>query len=312
MKYFFNKTYTINNFKLILNCNFGIEIYPKDEKNIEKLLNFAYIALKEAKNEGINRYKFYNNELFIQIKSKKEAIALIEEALKNNEFILFYQPQIETKSQKIIGAESLLRIKKDNKIIQPYKFINEIEKSDYIYEINKIILNNIEKIIEKTNLNISFNLSFKSFNNRKITNKIIEIGQKYPNKLEIELLERSLIQNTEYSKKILNKFKENNILIAIDDFGTGYSSLNYIMQFPVDILKIDLSFIQTMLTNQTSFIIVKTIINFSKELNIKTIAEGVENKDEFLILKTLRCDYIQGYYFYKPMDKKDFLKSILT
>jgi diguanylate cyclase (GGDEF)-like protein len=142
MKYFFNKTYTINNFKLILNCNFGIEIYPKDEKNIEKLLNFAYIALKEAKNEGINRYKFYNNELFIQIKSKKEAIALIEEALKNNEFILFYQPQIETKSQKIIGAESLLRIKKDNKIIQPYKFINEIEKSDYIYEIDKIILNN--------------------------------------------------------------------------------------------------------------------------------------------------------------------------
>jgi EAL domain-containing protein (putative c-di-GMP-specific phosphodiesterase class I) len=130
--------------------------------------------------------------------------------------------------------------------------------------------------------------------------------------LEIELLERSLIQNTEYSKKILNKFKENNILIAIDDFGTGYSSLNYIMQFPVDILKIDLSFIQTMLTNQTSFIIVKTIINFSKELKIKTIAEGVENKDEFLILKTLRCDYIQGYYFYKPMDEKDFLKSILT
>jgi predicted signal transduction protein with EAL and GGDEF domain len=142
MKYFFNKTYTINNFKLILNCNFGIEIYPKDKKNIEKLLNFAYIALKEAKNEGINRYKFYNNELFIQIKSKKEAIALIEEALKNNEFILFYQPQIETKSQKIIGAESLLRIKKDNKIIQPYKFINELEKSDYIYEIDKIILNN--------------------------------------------------------------------------------------------------------------------------------------------------------------------------
>jgi sensor c-di-GMP phosphodiesterase-like protein len=101
-------------------------------------LNFAYIALKEAKNEGINRYKFYNNELFIQIKSKKEAIALIEEALKNNEFILFYQPQIETKSQKIIGAESLLRIKKDNKIIQPYKFINEIEKSDYIIILIKL------------------------------------------------------------------------------------------------------------------------------------------------------------------------------
>lgn len=223
---------------------------------------------------------------------------------------LFYHPKIDTKSQKIIGAEALIRIKKDNEIIPPFKFIEELEKSNYIYEVDKIILNKIENIIQNTNLTISFNLSLKSFNNPEIIDKIIKLGQKYPNKLEVEMLERNLIQNTDYSEKTLKKLKENNILIAIDDFGTGYSSLNYMIHFPIDILKIDSSFIQTMLTNQKSFIIVKTIINFSKELNVKSIAEGVETKEEYITLKTLRCDYIQEYYFYKPMSEEEFINLV--
>jgi EAL domain-containing protein (putative c-di-GMP-specific phosphodiesterase class I) len=106
---------------------------------------------------------------------------------------------------------------------------------------------------------------------------------------------------------MLSEFKKHNILIAIDDFGTGYSSLSYLIQFPIDILKIDRSFVINMLTNKASFEIVKATINLSKELNIKTVAEGVETKEQFLILKTLVCDYIQEFYFYKPMSEEEFL-----
>jgi EAL domain-containing protein (putative c-di-GMP-specific phosphodiesterase class I) len=185
-----------------------------------------------------------------------------------------------------------------------------LEKSHYIQQIDLNLLDKIDEIITKTNLDISFNLSSKSFKDEKIINKMIKIANKHPQKLEIELIERSLIEDTEYSAKILSKLKKHNVLIAIDDFGTGYSSLSYLVQFPIDIIKIDLSFIQTMLTNRAFFEIVKATINLSKELNIKTVAEGVETKEQFLTLKVLGCNYIQGYYFYKPMSEENFLKLI--
>jgi diguanylate cyclase (GGDEF)-like protein len=310
IKTFFNKTYNINNLHLVINSHVGITIYPKDEKNSKKLLEFAYIALKKSKDEGINTYKFYNEKLLDQIRHQKNAITIIEEAVKHNKFVLFYQPRIDTLSKKIVGAESLLRIKKDNKIIPSFEFIEELEKSHYIQQIDLNLLDKIDEIITKTNLDISFNLSSKSFKDEKIINKMIKIANKHPQKLEIELIERSLIEDTEYSAKILSKLKKHNVLIAIDDFGTGYSSLSYLVQFPIDIIKIDLSFIQTMLTNRAFFEIVKATINLSKELNIKTVAEGVETKEQFLTLKVLGCNYIQGYYFYKPMSEENFLKLI--
>ena len=185
-----------------------------------------------------------------------------------------------------------------------------MENSKYLDIIDLLLLEKIEKIIKNKNIKLSFNLSKNSFKNRETISKILEIGEKYPYKLQIELIERTLIDDVKYTKDILNKFKKSNILIALDDFGTGYSSLSYLREFPIDILKIDMSFIKSMMENDIDLKLVKSIINLSKELNIKTIAEGVETKEQYSILKTFNCDYIQGYYFYKPMSEKEFLRLI--
>jgi len=306
--YFFKKTYVIENLQLAINYNGGISIYPKDDNNIEKLIELANIALKESKQKGINSYEFYDHSIINKIQKEENALSLIEEALQNNYFKLFFQPHINTQTKKLIGAESLIRIKKDDKIISPNYFVEELEKSTYIKQVDIMILDKVDEIITKTDLKISFNLSLQSFNNRDIINKIIEIGQKHPKKLEVELLERTLIKDSEYSKQILAEFKKNNILIAMDDFGTGYSSLSYITKFPIDIIKIDISFVQKILDDEKDFKVVKTIINLSKELGMTTIAEGVETKEQYLVLKTLRCDIIQGFYFHKPMSEEEFLK----
>jgi len=307
----FSKEFNINDIQIKLDYNAGISVYPKDGKQLEMLLNNANAALLKAKKEGPNVVRLYSKEFSEEINKYIEVLNLIKIALEKDLFTLFYQPIVCTKDSKIIGAESLIRIKKDDVVLTPGHFISVLENTNYSYDVTLKMLEEIKDMLSKTKeIKISYNLCERQFRNENTLKKLFEIGNLYPNRFQIEVVERVLLHEKEYAIKILNELKDNGVLIAIDDFGTGYSSLSYIREFPVDIIKIDISFIRNMMIDPKDMIIVKTIINLAKELEIQTVAEGVEDEAQVAILKALGCDYIQGYYFYKPMPKEEFLKVL--
>ena len=295
---------------LKLEVNIGIAIFPKDADNIETLLQKASIALERAKIKGNNTYEFFDSNFSNEIKSYISIKELLNEAIKNKEFIYYLQPYVDAKSFTIVGAESLIRIKRKNQIITPNVFIDYAEKTGLIKEIEKIMIKDIVNIIKELNIKISFNISGISLEDKTHINYIINNTKEVSNLLNIEITERELISELEKIKDTFQIFKKNNYSIAIDDFGTGYSSLNYIKHIPIDYLKIDMSFIKNIQNSQKDKAIVNTIINFAKQLNLKTIAEGIEIKEQAEILKQLGCDYLQGYYFGRPMSIEEFKECI--
>jgi len=307
----FTHEFTINGVKLKLDYNAGISIYPKDAKEIDKLLNNASIALLNAKKEGPNIVKMYSKEYSDEIFKYNDVLNLIKSALEKDQFRLHYQPVVDTQNEEIVGAEALLRIEKDGKIITPGVFIEVLENSYYTKDVSLKMLDEIEEVLKKTkNIKISYNICEKQFRSDEVLEKLIRLGKKYKNRLQIEIIERVLLHETEYSVNILNKLKKNGLKIAIDDFGTGYSSLSYLRELPVDVLKIDITFIRKMMENTKDLAVVKTIITLAKELEMETVAEGVEDEKQVAILKALGCDYMQGFYYYRPLPKDEFLKLV--
>ena len=295
---------------LPININIGISLYPKDASNIEELVEKAYIALSFNKKIKQTHYKFYNENISCEIGNYMKVKALVDEAIEKNQFIFYFQPYVDAEHYNICGVESLLRIKDKEKVVTPNIFIDYVEKSGIIKKIENLMIKQLVKNIEELQIPISFNLSGISLQDENHIKKLVEISKNCAEFITIEITERELIEDLSYTKKMFEMFKQTGYKIAIDDFGTGYSSLSYISNLPVDVLKIDISFIQDIDTNKKNFVIVDTIINFAKKLNLKTVAEGVERKEQIKILKELGCDYLQGYYFYKPMPFNEFKKVL--
>ncbi|MEO1924203.1 MAG: EAL domain-containing protein, partial [Nautiliaceae bacterium] len=288
--------------------NIGISLYPKDGKDISTLIEKALIALEIAKQKGENEFEFYNQEIHKHIEEYQQAKFLIKHALVNEEFEYFFQPYVDSKTLKTAGAESLLRIIHDGEIIPPYKFIEYAEKSALIKEIEKLMFSKYLQYLKEANFPISFNISGASLRDENHIKSLFGNVTNLP--IVIELTERELAYNIEYTRKILEFFKIKAIKISIDDFGTGYSSLTYLKDLPIDFLKIDMSFIKNIENSQKDRAIVDTIIDFAHKFNIKTIAEGVENENQVKILQNLECDYLQGFYFAKPMPFEEFKKFL--
>lgn len=244
-------------------------------------------------------------------KFKKEII----NALKNNEFKLYIQPKYETKTEKICGGEVLIRWIKNNKIIYPNKFINNLEKSRLIYKLDLFVLRKICYKLQKWNNNsikISINQSQKNLLNYYYLEEIKKIINNYEfnkNMLEIELTETIFIKNKNKVKELEKQLHELNVLLSIDDFGTGYSSYYLLSEIQIDILKLDKKLFEK-LNNKKAKIIVSAIINLAKELNLKTVAEGIETKEQYEFVKKMNCDEIQGYYFSEPISIEEFEKLI--
>ncbi len=296
--------------KLSININIGISTYPKDAKNIKDLIEKAYIALSFKQKSKENGFSFYDINISSEIKTYMQAKDFVNEALEKKEFVYYFQPYVNTKTLKFYGAESLLRIKTKDKIITPYFFIDYAEKSGMIKHIEILMMQELVKTIKKLKFPLSFNLSGISFKDEKHMHDLIKISKDYSEFITIEITERELIENLKLTEKFFALFKDIGYKIAIDDFGTGYSSLSYISNIPIDILKIDISFIRNLTNSKKDLIVVETIIDFAKKLNLKTIAEGVETKEQIEILKNLECDYLQGYYFSKPVPFDEFKKLI--
>ncbi len=292
-----------------ISVNIGIAVYKKDAKDINELIEKASIALEYAKKDGENSFVFYNDAIKKEMENLIKAKNLINEALENDEFEYFFQPYYDLNSEKIVGAEALIRIVKKDKIISPYYFIDYAERSGLIKFIEERMYEKIPYYLEELKIPLSFNFSAHSFKDKEHISKFFE-KTSYP--LTIEMTEREIASDIEYTREVFNILKNKNFKIAVDDFGTGYSTFTYIKELDFDILKIDMSFIKNFVTSKKDYALVKTIITLSKELGLQTIAEGVETKKQLDMLKNLGCDIVQGYLIAKPMplyEMKEFLKN---
>ena len=303
--------YIFNNIHLDgidLSVNIGISLFPKDDIDSLGLLEKAFIALEYARQKGENEFDFYNRNIYKLLLKYQEGRKIISYALKNNDFIYYFHPYVDSKSGKIVGAESLLRARYKNRIVLPEEFIDYAEKSGKIKEIEKKMFCELVKMVKEINIPLSFNISGKSLNDKKHIFNLFKNVKNLP--ILIELTEREIVLNLEYSKKLFEFFKAKDLKISIDDFGTGYSSLAYIKDIPAEYLKIDTSFVKNLEHSSKDVVIVETIINFAHKLGMKTIVEGVENAKQVEILKKIGCDYMQGFYFYEPMPFEQLKKVV--
>ena len=307
----FNSPVLLESFNMNISFSIGVAIFPNDAKDSETLLRYADIAMYKAKSDGKNRYVFYdesmNKKIIEHMKIEKE----LKNGIRNDEFIIHYQPQVDINTKEIVGFEALVRWQHPTRgITYPDYFIQVAEESDLIVEIGNLVLkkamNQMREWYDK-GLNpgiVSINFATRQL---EMTNlfEYFEANLKNSNCksewIEVEVIERFLMKDISRSVGMLKRFRELGLGVAIDDFGTGYSSLSYLKYLPVTKLKIDKSFIDGIVENKSDRAIAKSIIDLAIGLGLDVLAEGVENQEQFEILKNMGCHTIQGYYFYQPM-----------
>ena len=257
--------------------------------------------------------------VIINFKRRKNYSALekqiekdMKKALKDNEFVVYYQPKVYAKTGKIYGAEALVRWKKNDKMIMPSVFIPIFERNKFILKLDLYIFERVCKDMKEWKENygvdipISINVSRKHLVEKDFITDYAKIANKYgisTEKLDLEITESATIDSKIDMIKIMKEIKKAGFLISIDDFGTGYSSLNILHDMPIDILKIDKSFVDQN--------IVEDILNIAKKFKLKTIAEGVETKTQKEYLTEKGCDILQGYYYSKPLQKEEFISNVM-
>ncbi|GAB6066000.1 EAL domain-containing protein [Aquifex pyrophilus] len=309
IKRVFLKPFATGDTTLSVHFSAGVSLYPFDGKSFEELYEKASLALKEAKREGADAISFFNEELDKKAEQLIEVEILLKRAVEENLFTFFFQPYYKLEMLEIAGVEALIRIRDGKKIITPDKFIEFIERGVMWEEFISFMFSEIERILKKWPIPVSFNMCARSFRSDYVMNKLIDICKKYKGKLTLEITERLLIEDIDRTKKILENLKKCG-RIAVDDFGTGYSSLSYLRDIPLDIVKIDKSFIKNMLKNVFDRALVEAIISFTNKIGLESLAEGVETKEEYEYLKRIGCKYGQGFYFAKPMPEEEIDKLL--
>lgn len=298
---------------------FSIGIYKlkHTDKDIIKVLDKALIPHAEAKGNYDIQYKIFDEKIEEKIEKEHEIELVMEEALNNKEFEVYYQPKVSTVNGKVEAAEALVRWKRDGKLISPGDFIPVFEKNQFIIKLDTYIFENVCKDLSdwknkygKIPL-VSINVSKEHFVKDKFIDEYVDIANKYnlkPNEIEIEITESASVNEEIDIINVMKKIKEAGFEISIDDFGTGYSSLSMLQNMPIDTIKIDKSFIDKIVSENQENDIVEFIILMSKKMHLKIVAEGVETVEQVKYLKKLKCDLIQGYYYSKPLTKIDFEK----
>lgn len=312
------KPYFINGSEFILSGSIGISRYPDDGQTLDELLSASDIAMYKAK-ELKNSFEHFSSKL---IENKRRALEIehhLRHALERDELYMNYQPQISS-DMKFHGVEALLRW--NNPIlgeVSPAEFIPVAEKCGLISDIGRFVidrsLREIKNLQERLScrFEISINVSTKQFAEHNFVqnayNNVKDIAFDH-SLICVEITESLLIDNLEYILDELHSINEFDIQISMDDFGTGYSSLHMLQTLPIDELKVDKSFVDNMLEERSATLMVKTILNLAQILELRTVAEGVEHKEQVLKLKELGCDIFQGYYFAKPMGIEELEKFI--
>jgi len=297
--------------ELHITASIGISLYPSDSKDAETLIKKADTALHRAKAQGRNNYQFNTQTMNAKALERLMLESSLRRALERGELIVYYQPQIDVRTGKVIGMEALARFQSPQLgEISPTKFIPLAEEIGLIVPLDEGILraacaqNKAWQNAGFPPLRMAVNMSTRHFRDKGFVDTVMRILEEtglHPNDLELELTESIVMENTETTISMLRQLKQAGIHLSIDDFGTGYSSLSYLKRFPLDALKIDQSFVRDISTDPDAAAITTAIIAMAHGLKLKVIAEGVETREQLIFLRRHYCDGMQGYLFGKPM-----------
>lgn len=303
--------YTIENKTVIPHPSIGISYFPECGKTSDRLMNSATITMSHVKRMGRDHYELFTPLLEKQFDQQNQLINDLRDAEIHGELELYYQPQLDLIQEKLVGVESLLRW--DHPLwggVGPSQFVPIAEESDLIISLGKWVLHQACAQHKRWQQElgvppvIAINVSFRQLNNKGFVStlhQVLELTQVDPSCLEIELTESALMENPEVVIAQLTHLRSLGIRIAIDDFGTGYSSLSYLRKLPIDVIKIDQTFVANIGVEAQDEAIIRAVISISQSMGLTVIAEGVETKDQVDFLQHNGCHIIQGYYFSKPL-----------
>ncbi|SET37713.1 PAS domain S-box-containing protein/diguanylate cyclase (GGDEF) domain-containing protein [Natronincola peptidivorans] len=320
IKDYLRKPWSLGELEFFISVSIGIAIYPNHGTDVAELMQNADTAMSHMKANQKDGFCIYMSDMRKKTWEYVHMSNQLRYAINNQEFQLYYQPQIDLSTDKIIGIEALIRwIHPEKGFISPMEFIPFAEETGYIGEIEEWVLKTAckQKKLWKENgyddIKISINLSSKMLTQPNLVPNIRKILEMYYIKcgdIELEITETAVIDNLEKAIEVLHQLREFAITIALDDFGTGYSSLTYLQKLPIDILKVDRGFISNIDTEEEECYILKTVIDLAHNLGLKVVAEGIETKEQLDFLKRNGCDIGQGYYFSKPVPVED-IESLL-
>jgi len=306
----FDTSFSIKGHNIFVTASIGISMFPFDGENVEEMLKKADMAMYWAKEEGRNNCKIYNSTLEAKRKDWLRLEYKLHKALEQNEFVLYYQPPINVDTGNITCIEGLIRWQDpETELIPPGRFIPMAEETGLIIPITTWVLKtacaqaNSWRLKGFGKIRIAVNISMRQFKEKDFLEKLIGILNETglpPELLEVELTESIVMTDVEHTLKILQELKKIGVRLSIDDFGTGFSSLSYLKSMPIDVIKIDHSFIRSAPFDREDVAIITAIIRLAHSLGCEVVAEGVETTKQFELLKKLECDNVQGYLFMKP------------
>ena len=317
-----NGEYVCSGLKLHISVTAGISISPQYSTLYEEQLRYARIALRQAERKSNASLQFFSEDMLDDLQERAGMIFELRQALKQQRFVLHYQPQYAVVTQETVAVEALIRLQgQDGELIYPDRFIDLAEETGLILPIGHWV---IQEACQQFRLwrdmgcaprHIAVNVSSKQLADNSlieiVDTAVKETGIEYSN-LEIEITEQSLIQKMTTAENVLNELSARGVRIALDDFGTGYSSLAYLDQLPLNVLKIDRSFLQQLDKNNRSAGLIRSIIYIAKELDLEVVAEGVENQEQEQFIKSVGCHLGQGYGFSKPKNAEMIIPMLTS
>lgn len=310
----------VNSQEIYITFSIGIALYPHDGDQIDELLHHADIAMYQAKLSGPNQYRFYAPDMNARSHELLALEADLRRALEHEEFLLYYQPQLDLRSDRITGVEGLIRwLHPTRGLMSPADFVPLLENSGMIILVGEWALRQAcraHRIISDAgfyDVRVSINVSATQFNDGHLFDKVCRVLQdeQMPQQaLELEITENILMKDPISAVETLQAIHALGVRIAIDDFGTGYSSLAYLKRFPLDVLKIDQTFVRDLVNDPGDAAIVEASISLAHKFGLEVIAEGVENVKQFEFMRTHNCDLVQGYYYSKPLPWPELIKFL--
>jgi len=309
--------------ELLVTASAGISLYPQDGPDVETLLKNADAAMYRAKEKGRNNFQFYTAEMNRQVNERLKLESSLRRALERNEFELYYQPRIHVGDGALVGCEALLRWQHPEMgLTLPERFIGLAEETGLIVPIGEWVIRTAStqaRAWQKKgmpDITVSVNLSMRQFKQEGLAAAVDDALRSSgldPKRLEMELTESLVMQDTEAAIRVLERLREIGVELSVDDFGTGHSSLSYLTRLPISALKIDQSFVQAVRGTGKSDegIVAQAIISLAHNLKLKVVGEGVETAAQFDFLKQHACDEVQGYHFGRPMPAAEFERLVV-
>jgi len=310
------RPYLIDGHELSVTPSLGISLFPQDGRDFESLLKHADTAMYLAKESGRNAYQFFASDMNVVALERLVLENSLRQGLERGEFVLYYQPQVNASSGRIVGAEALIRWRHPELgMVAPGKFIPVAEASGLIAPIGEWVLreacrqNREWQLAGLAPICVAVNISAAQFRGGRLEDSVREVLAATglaPGCLELELTESTVMSDADATVEALRRLSAMGVKLAIDDFGTGYSSLSYLKRFPIDKLKIDQSFVRDIVTDPDDWAIATAVISMGHSLRLGVIAEGVERAEQLEMLRRQGCDEVQGYYFSVPLPAAEF------